>query len=402
MKQIKNVAYGMMGGLLFMTAVLTESCGKKESTTPPDTKPKITSFSPTTAKKGATITITGTNLNGPTAVSFGGTAATSFVATSATTITAVLGEGATGAVSVTTASGTATLAGFTYDATLDDVFGYKKSDEVEAANLIGYWPFDGNTTEKLHEAAPVLSSAAATRSFVPGVLGQAISFNKGWLTYGPEATGAGSNTTGFNSNDTLQYGFTISLWAQVPDTGTLTHLIGFNVPGFPQWPLMGIAYRRHDNGASFDFNGSFSNVDGGGPHLTYAAAYKGGLFNDSLSWAFLTMTYAPGDASAVPAIPGSLRYYANGKLRATINLDQATLGDQNPFPDPAAALLLIVPHYITMGASGSLTTVPGATAAGEGFMSADITGKIDDIRFFKRQLQDQQVEALFILGTQGR
>ena len=76
--------------------------------------PTITSFTPTSAASGATVSITGTDFTGATAVSFGGTAATSFTVNSATSITATIASGTSGSVSVTTPSGTATLAGFTY------------------------------------------------------------------------------------------------------------------------------------------------------------------------------------------------------------------------------------------------------------------------------------------------
>jgi len=73
----------------------------------------ITSFSPTfaCAESGATVTITGTNLSGVTAVSFNGTAAT-FTINSSTQITATLPSGATsGTISVSSPAGNATSTG---------------------------------------------------------------------------------------------------------------------------------------------------------------------------------------------------------------------------------------------------------------------------------------------------
>jgi uncharacterized delta-60 repeat protein len=64
--------------------------------------PAITAVSPTTAKSGDTVTITGANLGEATAVRFNGIAATSFTVVSDTQITATVPTGATtGAVSVT-------------------------------------------------------------------------------------------------------------------------------------------------------------------------------------------------------------------------------------------------------------------------------------------------------------
>ena len=79
--------------------------------------PVITSFTPTSATQGETVTITGQYFQNVTSVSFGGTAATSFNVVSATQITAVVGTGHTGVISVTTTGGTDTEPGFRYKVT---------------------------------------------------------------------------------------------------------------------------------------------------------------------------------------------------------------------------------------------------------------------------------------------
>jgi hypothetical protein len=72
--------------------------------------PTITSFTPASGVSGTVVTITGNNFLGATVVSFGGTAATSFTVNSDTQITATVGGGTTGKITITTPSGTGTSA----------------------------------------------------------------------------------------------------------------------------------------------------------------------------------------------------------------------------------------------------------------------------------------------------
>ena len=72
--------------------------------------PAITSFTPTTTATGASVNITGIRFTGATAVKFGGTAASSFTVDSDTQITAVVGSGSSGKVTVITPGGVATSA----------------------------------------------------------------------------------------------------------------------------------------------------------------------------------------------------------------------------------------------------------------------------------------------------
>ena len=76
--------------------------------------PFVTSFNPATAAAGDTVTITGINFSGASAVKFGGVPAASYTVNSPTSITAVVGNGASGAVSVTTGIGTGAKPGFIF------------------------------------------------------------------------------------------------------------------------------------------------------------------------------------------------------------------------------------------------------------------------------------------------
>lgn len=88
---------------------LTDVQDYRITITPPP-PPTITSLGSTSGCVGSTITINGTNLTGATAanVKIGGTSVTSILTNTATQITATIGSGTCGNVTVTTAGGTAT------------------------------------------------------------------------------------------------------------------------------------------------------------------------------------------------------------------------------------------------------------------------------------------------------
>jgi hypothetical protein len=93
--------------------------------------PTVSSFLPVSAYTGVTVTITGTNFTGATAVSFGGVPAASFTVNSDTEISAVVGTGATGSVAVTNVDGPGALSGFRYLTTsriITDFGGYWNSN----------------------------------------------------------------------------------------------------------------------------------------------------------------------------------------------------------------------------------------------------------------------------------
>jgi photosystem II stability/assembly factor-like uncharacterized protein len=75
--------------------------------------PEITSYSPTAAAPGSSISITGFGFLNTSKVSFGGMTASSFLVISPTHITAVVGGGLSGNISITTPLGSGGAAGFT-------------------------------------------------------------------------------------------------------------------------------------------------------------------------------------------------------------------------------------------------------------------------------------------------
>jgi photosystem II stability/assembly factor-like uncharacterized protein len=89
--------------------------------------PVISSFDPPSAIAGTTITIQGLHFTGATAVTFGNTPATIFTIVSDDEITALPASGSTGAITIVSPGGTATLAGF-----------------AELPNMTGFTPTTGS------------------------------------------------------------------------------------------------------------------------------------------------------------------------------------------------------------------------------------------------------------------
>ncbi|MEI5679504.1 MULTISPECIES: putative Ig domain-containing protein [unclassified Mesorhizobium] len=105
--------------------------------------PTITSISPTSGPTagGTSVVITGTNLTGATAVTFGSTAVISFTVDSATQITATTSAHAAGPVdvAVTTPGGSATAAGaFTYDAPVVPRLSINDASAVESNGNVAF------------------------------------------------------------------------------------------------------------------------------------------------------------------------------------------------------------------------------------------------------------------------
>lgn len=76
--------------------------------------PYIRSFSPELAAEGDTVMLTGLNLSGVTGIQFGGTAAASFTINSDSSITAIVGKGASGDITATSAKGNGSVGRFTF------------------------------------------------------------------------------------------------------------------------------------------------------------------------------------------------------------------------------------------------------------------------------------------------
>jgi len=384
---MKNAIVIIIAGLLMVMIAFT-SCTKNSSEV---LAPTITSFAPLYDTANGTVTIIGTGFTGATAVYFGGTPAASFKVVNATTITAVVGIGTSGRVEVLTPGGNATLFGFT---TPQIFCGCTSSNDIATANLIAHWTFDSTTTESISKLNP--SASGGTYNYVTGKIGTAISFTNGWLTYPAAATFAGIANSILNGNDTLQNGFTITLWAQLPtnvanDT-LLTNLFQLSsYPNTPNWPLAGIAVRKFPD-SLLELFGGLTNLDSTGIHQSADSAHFNYSLTDTLQWAFIAVAY---DTSG-----RTLQYYFNGvNVGGSLLITGPVSGSVFPASE---SLLLTTPNYATIGAFESQATFPSPLDALPSFMNPGLTGVLDDIRLFNTQLTSQNINDLYELGLERR
>ena len=110
-----QVGYGATGTVTVITQGGMATSSETFTFSGGSSAPTITSFTPATAGTGTFISISGTNFTDLVDVAFGGTSAASYNVLSPTSISAQVGDGATGTVTVITLGGTATSGGtFTF------------------------------------------------------------------------------------------------------------------------------------------------------------------------------------------------------------------------------------------------------------------------------------------------
>ncbi len=119
--------------------------------------PSITNFTPSLAGNGDVVTITGAGFTGTTSVTFGATNATSFTIVSDTEITAIVGTGSSGAVTVANPAGNDNEAGFIYK--------------------VAHYEFENDATDETDNNYDGTEVSVVT--YDTGAQGQAICFDNG-------------------------------------------------------------------------------------------------------------------------------------------------------------------------------------------------------------------------------
>jgi hypothetical protein len=261
---------------------------------------------------------------------------------------------------------------------------YTNSSEVAAADLVAHFPFEGNGNDaKGAVTGPVVKGSA---SFVAGRKG-------------------------------LAYQGATNAWIEYATSGPLGTLTSFTVS-------MWINTNRHEGGAQGVFavtkaDGSFWGnffmlIEGAGPNdkmlakvhfekngvpftehwLETTGKIRDNFMNDMYgAWRHIAYSYN--------ATTSKFAMYVNG-TKLPFNDPTVPRNDEDRFASagvPLGALSFKNPNRFVIGAFQNQLGAPYNNP--EPWM-LPYTGKLDELRFYKRALTDQEVNALFQLEKQGR
>ncbi|HMG82865.1 MAG TPA: IPT/TIG domain-containing protein [Ferruginibacter sp.] len=396
MKKIKNATLAICGSFLLL-CVATMSCHPHHDA-PTVT---VTGAEPNPAITGDTVTVSGTNFTSPATVSIdGGEAIPATVSADGKTLTFVAPAAVSGVLSVTTNGQTKPLPG-------NFVVGVAgpTSDSVATTALVAKWTFDSNGSENISGNSPYSTIGTVDYSSA-GKIGHCATFTNGALLFDP--------ITQIN-NDTSLESYSISLWANFSaSTGAEQLRSLFQMTGTKYANIWGQLDLELTNsgivGDSLTIGARQHQQDGHIPpgptpydHEGFTATNQGGVTG---KWVFLTETYNGNGTNQ------TMQLYLNGS-----RIDSAEFANVTK---PETFNLVPPGNYPTDGLApatkvyiGSMAFFDRGNSVGDGYTNyapnmvdrpwagGDITGKLDDIRVFKRALTVAEVDSLYARGSRG-
>lgn len=275
--------------------------------------------------------------------------------------------------------------------TLPPIGGYNSANEVASADLLAYWPLDGNGTESKSNVSP---SASVAATYGAGAKGQAVTFNQGYLNY-PVIPALNTNLTG---------SFTVSCWAKVANNKTNASMI------FSMTRPAGASTSAWDGNLNvlaetgkgsrlitsdtlqvkglFTFEKPDGTIFGGdavnAESLSAEDIANGGVVvvnKTANQWMHVVYTY-----DGTTAIN---KLYVNGVKISNPQWESRNGGTGVPFKLDAASHPLI----------GSFGSVVNGTPDG---WQKSMIGSVDEIRIWKKVLQPSDINSLYLLEQSGR
>ncbi len=249
--------------------------------------PSVANFTPTNGCSGTSIVIIGINFDGATTVLFGGTPAASFVVNSSTQITAIVGTGISGPVSVTAGGVTSSLPGFTTLPPRAPTIAAGGASSFCAGNSVVLTAAVPSSVTDLSYSATSLIATSGTdlwQSFVPTVLGTTSAIQ----IY-------------FNGLQTVTGEFNI--YNGVGVGGTLIHSQNITISGLPGLNKINLPNLNLLPGNNYTFRWLGANLNLIANNFAYGSFSKNGAIQSGVSLDLRT-TVAP--------TVGSFQWYNNG------------------------------------------------------------------------------------------
>lgn len=275
-------------------------------------------------------------------------------------------------------------------ATLPPIGGYNSADEVGSADLLAYWPLNGNGTESKSGTAP---SNTVQTTWVAGVKGQAAKFNAGFMDY-----------PSISALNTPNGSITISCWAKLTNTklvaggpSNISPIIAFAGGGNTNIGNLAIFGNTHELVSSdsiqikgefhfrkpdgTDFNGDCINM----LKATPEQLLEGWTPNPNKiggQWAHIVYVYDGTNANN--------RLYVNGVKISNAVWESRNNGDAMPMD-------FFQPSHPILGATPSVADGTNVEP-----WNAAMKGEVDEVRVWKKVLSLADINALYQLEKAGR
>lgn len=275
---------------------------------------------------------------------------------------------------------------------LPPIGGFNTANDIAATNLLAHWTFDNTNKEAISGTAPTTANGT---SFTTGQVGQALSLSSGYLVYPTIA--ALSSANAFPS-------VTVSLWVNIKNNGTTqTNLFGITqIPSAQtDWntgPLnvyvetgnhkaISDTLQVHSNFSTYSTGnrqgGDNVNNYGGVAGTDYQYVTQGGR------WFHYVMVY--------DGVGSNIDLYVN----STIVSDGLFRHRGPAAPGGLGTIVNLPPTQVIIGGWPNVTTGFTGGSPQQGWQTL-MTGSIDEVRVYSKNLSAAEIGALYSFGLAGR
>ena len=270
-------------------------------------------------------------------------------------------------------------------APLPPIDGYNNANEVGAADLVAYWPLDGNGTESKSNTAP---SSTVGATYEAGAKGQGLKLTNGYLTY-PVITSLTSNLSAY----------TISAWVRLSNNKTETSATAstiFSMTRTDEWighmNLYAETGRYEATNDTIQVKQGFGSTSGTEIYETFPKL-EPWMIEDNLvnpgkhvanankiggKWAQLVATWSGAD--------NKLIIYSNGQKISSPAFEVRGSNTNIVFNSTTFPMI---------GAFGNVATTTDT-------WNKPMSGNLDEIRVYKKALNAADVNSLYELEKAGR